>query len=136
MMSIEEIDRYFCDHTNRMGIRSNERHVIVSVSYTKPKIVNYLTDAKSVLSSAERNMKRNLKNYRRIEKRQFDVASKKAYSIRFEYTALDSPVEQCGELIVFRVNQKFYSIYYVSLKSLDQENYRDFQAILNSMESA
>ena len=135
MMSIEEIDRYFCDHTNRMGIRSNERHVIVSVSYTKPKIVNYLTDAKSVLSSAERNMKRNLKNYKRIEKRQFDVASKKAYSVRFEYTATDSPVEQCGELIVFRVNQKFYSIYYVSLKSLDQENYRDFQAILNSMES-
>ena len=136
MMSIEELDRYFCDHTNRIGIRSNERHVIVSVSYTKPKIVNYLTDAKSVLSSAERNMKRNLKNYKRIEKRQFDVASKKAYSVRFEYTATDSPVEQCGELIVFRVNQKFYSIYYVSLKSLDQENYRDFQAILNSMEPA
>ena len=136
MMSIEEIDRYFCDHTNRIGIRSNERHVIVSVSYTKPKIVNYLTDAKSVLSSAERNMKRNLKNYKRIEKRQFDVASKKAYSVRFEYTATDSPVEQCGELIVFKVKKKFYSIYYVSLKSLDQENYRDFQAILNSMELA
>ena len=136
MMSIEEIDRYFCDHTNRIGIRSNERHVIISVSYTKPKIINYVTDAKSVLSSAERNMKRNLKNYKRIEKRQFDVASKKAYSVRFEYTATDSPVEQCGELIVFRVNQKFYSIYYVSLKSLDQENYRDFQAILNSMEPA
>ena len=92
-----------------MGIRSNERHVIVSVSYTKPKIINYLTDAKSVLSSAERNMKRNLKNYRCIEKRQFDVASKKAYSVRFECTATDSPVEQCGELIVFRVKQKFYS---------------------------
>ena len=131
MMSIEEIDRYFCDHTNRIGIRSNERHVIVSVSYTKPKIINYLTDAKSVLSAAQWSMKHNLKNYRC-----FDVASKKAYSIRFEYTATDSPVEQCGELIVFRVNQKFYSIYYVSLKSLDQENYRDFQAVLNSMEPA
>ena len=136
MMSIEELDRYFCDHTNRMGIRSSERHVIVSVSYTKPKLINFLTDAKSVLSAAGRNMKRNLKNYRCIDKRQLEVASKKAYSIRFEYTATDSPVEQCGELIVFRVNQKFYSIYYVSLKSLDQENYRDFQAILNSMELA
>ena len=111
IMTNEELDRYFCDRTNRMGIRCNDRHVIISASYTKPKPVNYLTDAKSVLSGAERSMKRNLKNYKRTDKRQLDVASKKAYSIRFEYTVTDSPIEQCGELIVFRVKNKFHSIY-------------------------
>ena len=133
-MTADEVKKYFCDQTNRMGLRSVERHMIVSVSNTKPKLVLYLTDAKSVVGGAERSMKRNLKNYRRIDKRMLYVASKKACSVSFEYTASDPPVEQVGELVVFRVKNKFYSIYYVSRKSLHEQNYTDFQAILNSME--
>lgn len=133
IMTEDDLRKFFSCQTNRMGIRDEKCHALVSVSWTNPGILNYLTDAANVLNGAVRSMKKNLKNYRQTEIFKSTVASKKAYGVRFEYTAKEKPVEQYSELIIFRVKNKFYSVYYISQKDLNSQNHPEFEAMLNSM---
>ena len=77
--------------------------------------------------------KRNLKNYRELETRSLTVAGQKASAVRFEYTANDKQIEQCGELVVFRYKKKFYSVYYITWKEFNEQNQPAFYEMLESM---
>ena len=132
-MSAEELSRYFSCADNRAGIHDGERHAAVSVSFAKAGWLYALTDAASVLKGAQRSMKRNLKNYRELETRSLIVAGQKASAVRFEYTANDKQIEQCGELVVFRYKKKFYSVYYISWKEFNEQNLPAFYEMLDSM---
>lgn len=133
LMSAEELSRYFSCADNRAGIHDGERHAAVSVSFDKAGWLYALTDAASVLKGAQRSMKRNLKNYRELETRSLTVAGQKASAVRFEYTANDKQIEQCGELVVFRYKKKFYSVYYISWKEFNEQNQPAFYEMLESM---
>lgn len=132
-MSAEELSRYFSCADNRAGIHDGERHAAVSVSFAKAGWLYALTDAASVLKGAQKSMKRNLKNYRELETRSLTVAGQKASAVRFEYTANDKQIEQCGELVVFRYKKKFYSVYYITWKEFNEQNQPTFYEMLESM---
>lgn len=132
-MTADELEQFFSYRENRFGIRDEERHSVISLSWTKPGIINYLTNAASVLNGAEKCMKKNLQDYRKIESYSLTVASQKAHGLRFEYTVTGKTIVQCGELIVFRVNNKFYSAHYISKKELNSSNLPEFQSVLESL---
>lgn len=132
-MTGDDLKRYFSCTDNRVGFRSEERHFAISAAWSKPGIINFLTDSASVIRGAERNMKKNLPDYKNTETYRFKVGSQNAFGIRFEYTATDKPIIQSGELAVFRYKKKFYSFYYISWKELNVENHAEFQQMLDSI---
>lgn len=109
-MSADELLRFFSSAQNRQGIYNADRHILLSVAWTKPGVLNYLTDVRTILLRAELGMKRAIPSYRQTEMFQTEIAGKKGQAIRFSFTAQDTDAPQIGELTVFRAGNKFYAI--------------------------
>ena len=133
IMSDDELKKYFGTTNRIVGIYSSDDHSIISVSWTKPGFLNRLTSAESLVSGNENCMIRRIKKYNRIVELHTEVASQKAYGIKFEYTAIDKDVEQYGEMISFRCKNKFYVVTYTSRSSLAEQNNKVFESVLNNL---
>lgn len=113
-MSDDEIKTFFADNLLRFGVRNANTHTILSVGKTKSSFINLFTNAKSVVCSAEKKLRNNLKDY--VLNGEFDtkVFGKSAKGIRFEYTAVDNDVRQFCEMVVVKLNNCFYVVYCLS----------------------
>ena len=132
-MATDELKKYFTNVKNRWGIFNKDNHVVISLSWTNPGFVNYLTDAKAIVKGALRCSKSNLIDFKINSKQYVDVASKKAYCEAFEYKANDADIVMCGELMAFRQKNKFYAIHYLSRKELNEGNRKLFDNIIKSI---
>ena len=133
IMSDKELVKFCGIAVNHWGICDEKNHCLFIVSWTKSGLLNFLTDAKSVIRGAERCMEKNLHNYRRTDSFTTTIAQRKAQSIRFTYEVNDSELTQIGETSVFRADRKFYAIQYISRQCYDDENRGVCRDILQSV---
>lgn len=133
IMTAGELTKYCGTAKNHWGIADKASHSLFIVSWTKPGLLNFFTDAKTILNQIERSMKRNLRQYDREDSFIISVAGKDARGIRFTYAANDVNVMQIGETSVFRANKKFYVIQYVSRVEGDAHNRGVYHDILKTL---
>lgn len=131
-MDQEEMQRFFSASLYRRGIYDEDRHILISVAWTKPGPVNFLTDAKTILLRAELGMKRGLQDYIRMKEAQDEIAGKKARCISFTFTAQESEIAQGGEMAVFRAGNKFYAVTFVAREEGFDESLTVYREILKS----
>lgn len=132
-MDAIELEKYFGLEYNRWGIIDNKRHIIISVCWTVPGSLKPFADAKSVIKGAEATYKKNLRGYTRTEELNTQIASTKAYGVRFEYKTDVSESEMSGEVLAFKYNKKFYVFYYVTKKDSFGQYHGDFDSIIASV---
>ena len=133
-MGEEELAKYFGSPQNRWGAHDAENHVVLSVGWTKKKLLSFLADAESALIGAEARLSRNLVNYQRITSYKPKLGKKKkARAIRFEYRVNDSVSIHVGDLVVFKHKKKIYSVYYICRKSKAAEVLPAFEEVLKSI---
>ncbi len=133
-MTEEDLKKYFVTDGNRWGIHDPERHVVISVAWTRSTFLSYLTDAKSVVGGSERCMKSNLKSYQRIGKLSTEIASKKASGIAFQYHPTDANIIQYSEMLAFRQKNMFYVIVYLTHKDKNSDCHPLFDDLLKSIQ--
>ena len=121
-MSADDLLRFFSSAQNRQGIYDGDRHILLSVAWTKPGVLNYLTDVRTILMRAELGMKRAISSYRQTEMFKTEIAGKKGQGIRFAFTAQDTELPQIGELTVFRAGNKFYAVTFVAREAGIEES--------------
>ena len=132
-MGEAELIRYFSSAQNRWGVYDADRHIILSVGWTKGGFRDALTDAESVLIGIETRLRRSLVNYQRVASYQYKVASKKARAIRFEYRVNDAALVQVADFVVFKYNKKFYVIQYITRLTNAAEVRPEFEEVLKSV---
>lgn len=132
-MTTDELTRFFGSPACRWGVFDEQQHAVVSVTWTKAGFLNLLTDAKSVVGGAEIRMKRNLQNYRREASVSMEIADIRAKGIRFSYTADNSDTVQRGEMIGFRMKNKFCVIQFLSRSEGYDESHRQYEDMLQSV---
>ncbi len=132
-MTGDELTKFFGSPACRWGVYDEQQHTVISVTWTKPGFLNLLTDAKSVVGGAETRMKQKLQNYRREAAVSTEIAGITAKGIRFSYTADDTDVVQQGEMLAFRMKNKFYVIQYLSRNKGNAENHRQYETMLQSV---
>ena len=132
-MGEEELKRYFSSANDRWGAYDEENHAVLSVSWTKAGILDFLSDTESVLIGAEARLKRSLLNYQRISSFKTVIASKVARGIRFEYRVNDSVMVHVADLIVFKYRKKYYSFNYITRKINAASTRQAFADILKSV---
>ena len=116
-MTEEEMLRYFGSAENRWGVYDPDRHIILSVSWTKAGFWRSMTDAESVLLGIEARLRRNLLNYQKVTSYRMKLNKKhKAEAVRFEYRVNDARLVQVGDVIVIKYKKKFYVIHYITRK--------------------
>ena len=131
-MDKEEMQRFFTTSLYRRGVYDGDRHILISVAWTKPGPVNFLTDAKTILLRAELGMKRGLQDYCRLKETQDEIAGKKARCISFTFTAQGSDIAQSGEMAVFRAGNKFYAVTFVAREEGFDESLSVYREVLQS----
>ena len=132
-MGEEELIKYFSTPENRWGVYNAAEHIILSVSWTKAGFFSFLADAESVLIGIEGRMRKNLLNYQRVTDYKMPIAKNKAYGIRFEYRVNDARLVQVGDIITFKVKNKFYVIHYITRKENAGSAREAFKATLDSI---
>ena len=130
-MNPEELTRYFSAPDNRWGAYDADRHIILSVSWTKAKFLQ--SDPEMRMIDVESRMRRNLLNYQRIAEFRPKIGGKKAYGIRFEYRVKDKKLVQVGDLMMFKHKKSFYAVHYITRKYTAAADRADFEEILNSV---
>lgn len=134
-MGEEELSKYFGSAENRWGVYDADKHIILSVSWSKPGFFRSLTDAESVVIGTEMRLRRGLLNYQRISTFKMKLQKKKkAEGLRFEYRVNDKKLVQVADLIIFKHKKKFYSIYYITRKSNAAEVRPAFKDVLDSIQ--
>ncbi len=128
-----ELAKYFGTPNNRWGVHEPDKHIILSVYWSKRRFLNMMTDAESVMIGAEARLKRSLINYQRIASYNMKIAKKKAKCVRFEYRVNDKKLVQVADLIIFKHKKQFYSIYFISRKSNAAEVRREFKDVIDSI---
>ncbi len=129
-MSDEELTRYFGTPANRWGAHHADRHIILSVGWSKAGFLQ--SDAEMFLHKVEASTRLGLRNYQRISSFKTKIGSKKAFGIRFEYRVNDARIVQVADVIAFKYKKNFYTIHYVTRKSTAAEDRHAFQEILQS----
>ena len=133
-MKEEELTKYFGSAENRWGVYDSDKHIILSVSWSKPSFFRTLTDAESVVIATESRLRRGLLNYQRISTYKMKLdKKKKADGLRFEYRVNDKKLVQVADLVIFKHKKKFYSIYYITRKSNAAEERPAFKEVLDSI---
>ena len=132
-MGEAELARYFGSAENRWGVYDADRHIVLSVGWTKVGFKNLLTDAESILIGIEARLRRTLVNYQRVTSYKYKIAGKKAQGIRFEYRVNDAALVQVADLVVFKHNKKFYAVHFITRQSSAIAGRLEFQQALNSV---
>lgn len=132
-MSNEELQKYFAGNLLRFGAKNDDKHVILSVAKTANKLVAVFTNTKSVLSGAESTLKKNLKDYTRIDEFDAEIFGEKAKGIHFKYSAIDKDVKQFCEMAVVKSKRCFYVLYCLSRLNDADENLNLFKEFRNSL---
>lgn len=132
-MTNDELKKFFGSPVCRWGVYDEKQHAVVSVTWTKPGFLNLLTDAKSVVGGAEMRMKHNLQNYRREASVTTEIAGITAKGIRYSYTVNGADTVQKGEMLGFRMKNKFYVIQYLSCSEDNAENHKQYESMLQSV---
>ena len=129
----EEMQRYFSSAENRWGVYDEERHSILSVSWSKAGILSFLSDAESLIIPIEARYKRNLINYRRLSGGKLKIAKKKGYGIRFEYRVNNANMYQIGDLRAVKHKGRYYAFQYIGRRITDEQTHPDFDQMLESV---
>lgn len=133
-MGEEELSKYFGSAQNRWGAHDDENHVVLSVNWSKKKLLSFLADAESALIAAEGRLRRNLVNYQRVTSYKTKIGKKKkAHGIRFEYRANTSVMLQVGDLVMFKHKKKVYALYYICRKTKAAASLPAFEEVLKSI---
>ena len=129
-MTRAQLERYFVSSQNRWGALDEKRHVLLSVSWSNPGFLLYLTDAKAISRGGEARMKRSLPDYTRLASYTMDVAGCRAACSRYRFTAINKPVSQTGEMIVFKKKKnQYYVIDFVTRG----EDFKTFRPLLDEV---
>ena len=132
-MTEEELTKYFSSPQNRWGAYDADRHIILSVSWTKAGFFSFMTDAESKMMEVEARMCRNLLNYQRVSSFKTKIAGKKAFGVRFEYRVNDARIVQVGDLMMLKYKKKFYAFHYITRKATAVADRADFVEALKSV---
>ena len=132
-MGEAELARYFSSAADRWGVFDADRHIILSVGWTKAGFKRLLTDAESMLIEIEGRLSRSLVNYQRITSYKYKIAGKKAEAIRFEYRVKDAALVHIADLVVFKHNKKFYAVHFITRQSSAVAGRLEFRQMLNSI---
>lgn len=132
-MSNEELQKYFAGNLLRFGAMNAEKHVILSVGKTQSKFVNVFTNTQSVLLGAENTLKKNLKDYTRIDEFDAEILNESAKGIHFKYVAVNKNVKQFCEMAVVKSKRCFYVLYCISRLSDVGESLTLFKEFRDSL---
>ncbi len=116
-MSEEEMTRYFGSPENRWGVYDPDRHILLSVSWSKIGFFQKLTDAEGLMIDIESRLRRNLLNYQKVTSYKMKLGKQKAEGVRFEYRVNDARIVQVGDVVAFKYKKKFYVIHFVTRKA-------------------
>lgn len=132
-MSEEELKRYFSTEKNRWGVFDAERHVILSVSWSKAGFFSFMSDAEAVMIPMEARLKRSLINYTRLDGFKTKLLKKKGYGIKFRYRTNGANIYQIGDFRTIKYKGKFYTFQYIGRRITDEECHPDFEQMLESV---
>ena len=133
-MSDVELARYFGSPTNRWGVYDTDKHVILSVGWTKPGFFKSMGDAESAMIGAQSRLRKSLLNFQLIGSYKMSLAKKKKVAaIRFEYRVNAKKLVQVADLIIVKHKKKFYSLYYITRKANAPEERQVLREILDSV---
>ena len=103
--------------------------MILNVCWTKPGILGFLTDERSILNGAETRLSRHLQGYRRIDRLSREIMGLPAIGIRFEYKVTDTDIIQYSDLYVVKAGKVYYAAQSIGRKenaAQDQQLTEDF----------
>ena len=132
-MGEAELTRYFSSPANRWGAYDADRHIVLSVSWTKAGFKHLITDAESMLISVEGRLRRSLVNYQRVQSYSYKIGKAKASCIRFEYRVNDAARIHVGDLIVFKHKKNFYAVHFITRQANAIETRPELESILKSL---
>lgn len=132
-MTEEELQRYFSTAENRWGVYDEERHVVLSVFWSKAGFFSFMSDAESFLIPIEARYKRKLINYRRKDASKIKIAKKKGYGFSFEYRVNNANMYQIGELRAIKHKGRYYVFQYIGRRITDDECRADYNAMVESV---
>lgn len=134
-MGSAELTKYFGSADNRWGVYDEERHIILSAGWIKPRFLHSFSDSESVLDGIEAHMRRRVLNYQRITAYKMKLGNKKlnANGVRFEYRVNDAAIVQAGDVVVFKHKKLFYIIHFITRKVNASAVLPEFKEILESV---
>jgi len=125
---------YMDDNKDRWGIADKDRHIMVAVFWHESgALVSALGDSKSVARSNEKRISRGLKAHGYSLERflETEIAGNKAHGFRHALRIQDE--DSVSEVISVKNGRVCYTFYYYSPKTLDEDNHRVFESILDSV---
>ena len=128
-MSSVELKKFFMSDASRCGVHDKDRHMILNICWTKPGILGFLTDERSILNGAETRLSHHLQGYRRIDRLSREIMGYPAIGIRFEYKVTDTDIIQHSDLYVVKVGKVYYAVQSIGRKenpAQDQQLTEDF----------
>lgn len=131
-MSEEALTRYFSTPNNRWGVYNDERHIILSVSWTKTGI-GRPSNPDDLLTQVQARMCRNLLCYQKLGEFKIKIGGKKSSGIRFMYRVNDAKVVHIADLFVFKHKKHLYAVHYITRKATAAEDRLLLQEALNSI---
>ena len=134
-MNSTELKRFFVTDKGRCGFHDTDRHMVLNVAWTKPGILGFLTDERSVLRGAEMRLKYNLPTYHKTEDLSAEIAGCKAIGISFEYQVINTDIIQRSDLYVFKFGKAFYSPQIIARKDVFEDSRRIMEKFLGSIKS-
>lgn len=134
-MNSAELKKFFITDKGRRGFHDEDRHTILNVAWTKPGILGFLTDERSILRGAEIRLRHNIPTYHKIDELSAEIAGCKAIGIRFEYKVINADVIQYSDLYVFKLGKVFYSPQIIARKDDFEESQRDMDEFLGSIKA-
>lgn len=135
-MNSAELKKFFITDKGRCGFHDEDRHMILNVAWTKPGILGFLTDERSVLRGAEMRLRHNIPTYHKIGDISAEIADCKAIGIRFEYKVIGADVIQYSDLYVFKLGKMYYSPQLIARKDDFEVSQFEMDEFLGSIKSA
>ena len=128
-MSNVELKKFFRTDASRCGVHDKDRHMIMNVCWTKPGILGFMTDERSIRNGAETRLSHHLQGYRRIDRLSREIMGYPAIGIRFEYKVTDTDIIQHSDLYVVKHGKVYYAVQIIGRAenfARDQQLMEDF----------
>ncbi len=131
----ELVQAYGLDYECMWGMRDDERHMILSISWkVSNKLLSKLASAKLVAEQSEKSQRRRCRKmgYHSDGLFQTEVAGREAWAFRYGYSPQNAPVQET-EIVVVKDGTCCYTIMYHTRDECAQANRPLYEEILASM---
>jgi len=125
---------YMDDNKDRWGIIDKDRQIMFAVFWHESgPLISKMAGSKDVAKNNEKGIRRGLKDhgYRLEGFFEREIAGKKAHGFRHALMIQDK--DSVSEVVTLKNGRVCYTFYYYSPRTLDSDNHKVFDSILDSV---